>query len=527
MSKEQAYNRNDISQFFKDGKLGQPGLLHFQAAQFVSSELYAKDLCVHVQKGDRAELAALLSSAARGFDPFDCRRPKQIILVTPSGIEAYKKLVAHRAIQKRKQKIKLQPLLIGVEETARNEIPQLNKQARVLISTTVRLIDMIRLGNIELSELEHLILVLPEEVEDSRFDVDMLYLGTKIPSETRILSFQDAGIVFDLGGRKIDSIMSRSEWVDNHAQYRSYITPKQDLLLEEFLFATACDNIVVLTHANDRERLEAKMRRRFEYSPVPHIRFATEGEVIALMKDTDQTELLIIMNLSEEMKSLKFLKLLPLQKHLVEVLFLLPPEQEKQLAHIKESYMAIEKASRPSKDTILEGKVRKLVTELRTQADPDALERCKKIIKQESKFLERSNLLALMVSRYLDEGSKTRKERRPKQQAEATPASAASAKPAAKREKAPHKEKNVPEPGLELQSLYVGVGKQQRVFPKDIIGVFVEHAGISRDEIYNVKVMRSYSFLDVPAAKAEAVVQALADVRVKGRELRVNFTRKK
>ncbi len=539
MSQQQAYARNDIYRFFSDLKLGQPGILHFQTSKFVSSQLDSKGVCVDVRKGDRPELMALLTSAVSDTDTFLCSKPEQIILVSPSIIEKYRKLFGSRSFSKyRKQ---LQPMLFGVQELARNEHSQLNKRAGVFISTTGRLIDFLRMNQVDLSALKQLILLSPEDDETDRFGVDMRFIDIELPGSTRklLFRFEDSPLAIPSTGVRL----SRIDWIDNHARYRSYITPKQDLLLEEFLFATQYNNIKVLSHPKDTIRLKKKARRWFGEAPVPVVRFIDTTADIIKKSASDDVELLIIMHLGEEAADLKPLKLLPLQDRLEEVIFLFSPNQEKQLAHIKESYMAIEQANRPSRDEILEGKLRNLITELRTEADPDVLDRCKRIIKKESKFFERSNLLALMVSRYLDGNEATgragradrrqggrkaeRTERRGKREQVRGNDADKSTAPAAKErqdrsERRPKREKDP-----SRQSLYIGAGKQQRLYPKDIIALLVEQGGLSKEEISNIKILRAYSFVEVPAAKAAAVVEQLANAEVKGRALRINFTKDK
>ena len=78
-----------------------------------------------------------------------------------------------------------------------------------------------------------------------------------------------------------------------------------------------------------------------------------------------------------------------------------------------------------------------------------------------------------------------------------------------------------------VKTLFFSVGKNRRVFPRDLIGFIIEHTAIDNSQIGQVKVLDSYSFIEVVPAVAERVIEVCNGQEFRGRKLTVNFARSK
>lgn len=76
-------------------------------------------------------------------------------------------------------------------------------------------------------------------------------------------------------------------------------------------------------------------------------------------------------------------------------------------------------------------------------------------------------------------------------------------------------------------TLFVSVGKNRRVYPRDLIQLLVGTGKISREEIGEIKVLDSYSFITVKEASAAKAIDNLDGINYRGRSLVVNFAKKK
>ena len=75
-------------------------------------------------------------------------------------------------------------------------------------------------------------------------------------------------------------------------------------------------------------------------------------------------------------------------------------------------------------------------------------------------------------------------------------------------------------------TLFVSVGKNRRVFPKDLSRLFSQQLNIPVSAIGSIKILDSYSFIEIPEAYAQKAIDTLNDTEFRGRNITVNFSRK-
>ncbi len=76
-------------------------------------------------------------------------------------------------------------------------------------------------------------------------------------------------------------------------------------------------------------------------------------------------------------------------------------------------------------------------------------------------------------------------------------------------------------------SMFIGVGKNRRVFPRDLIQLFSSVDEISAEDIGEIKILDNYSFAEITTEKAPALIRELNGTDYRGRKLTVNFARRK
>ncbi|TVR66247.1 MAG: RNA-binding protein [Spirochaetaceae bacterium] len=75
------------------------------------------------------------------------------------------------------------------------------------------------------------------------------------------------------------------------------------------------------------------------------------------------------------------------------------------------------------------------------------------------------------------------------------------------------------------QTLFVSIGKNRRVFPKDFITLITELDGVSGEQIGQIKILDSYSFVEVESSIADRVIETYNGYEYRGRKLTVNYAR--
>lgn len=74
-------------------------------------------------------------------------------------------------------------------------------------------------------------------------------------------------------------------------------------------------------------------------------------------------------------------------------------------------------------------------------------------------------------------------------------------------------------------SIFVGVGRNRRVYPRDLVGLFISVAGIEKERIGNITVLANYSFVQLFKEDADKAISALNGYNFRGRPLSVSYSR--
>ena len=177
----------------------------------------------------------------------------------------------------------------------------------------------------------------------------------------------------------------------------------------------------------------------------------------------------------------------------------------------------------------LRKKIRSLLDELQNEADPDMLNRYRSIFRQEVSFFRRSYFAAHLL--FKAEGP-----------IEAKPAAHSFRPPSGSRNKRETKRSRGGNLKLsrtdsqfedsqqvlseeESAQLFVSIGRNRKVFPRDFISLITAKAGISRHDIGAIRILDNYSFIQIRSLAADSVINALNGQGFRGRTLTVNYAR--
>lgn len=78
-----------------------------------------------------------------------------------------------------------------------------------------------------------------------------------------------------------------------------------------------------------------------------------------------------------------------------------------------------------------------------------------------------------------------------------------------------------------MATLFVGIGKNRRVFPRDVIQLFGGVQGVEASDIGEIKILENYSFVEIKKEKAEQAIAALNGQDYRKRRLNVNYAKRR
>ena len=121
-------------------------------------------------------------------------------------------------------------------------------------------------------------------------------------------------------------------------------------------------------------------------------------------------------------------------------------------------------------------------------------------------------------------GRQERNFRQERTECAAEPAEEAAA-PATEEERPRHPRVEIPED--QATSIFISIGKNRRVYPRDLVGILIAIAGIDRERIGDIKVLANYSFVQLYTEDAQTAIDKLNGYDYRGRKLAVSYSRQK
>jgi hypothetical protein len=183
----------------------------------------------------------------------------------------------------------------------------------------------------------------------------------------------------------------------------------------------------------------------------------------------------------------------------------------------------------------LKARLKELVRTIHEEEDPHEMTAYKKFVKRNVSVFSRAYLTAYLVKTLMNDGTLPSPSRTNAKAAKPRRERRGSEKKSTEKRSAPDNDSGngtneattgnvAPE---DRQTLFVSVGKNRRVYPKDFVALFAEIDGVEGDDIGQIKILDNYSFVEVDKSVADVIIERYNGYDFRGRKLTVNFARNK
>jgi hypothetical protein len=75
-------------------------------------------------------------------------------------------------------------------------------------------------------------------------------------------------------------------------------------------------------------------------------------------------------------------------------------------------------------------------------------------------------------------------------------------------------------------TVFISIGRNRRVFPRDLITLIVQNSSVERSRIGDIRVLDNYSFVQLYAEDCDKVISALDGLEYRGRKLSCSYSKK-
>lgn len=193
--------------------------------------------------------------------------------------------------------------------------------------------------------------------------------------------------------------------------------------------------------------------------------------------------------------------------------------------------------------------LREMVVKIKTEEDPLELNEIRRIFRKNVPITMRSYMAAYILKQFVQNGgrwgggrqgggesgrSKKERETRGGRMSAAEPKKGRLEKPRTEsgetegekaREKRP--QNRIPLDEALSTTLFLSIGRNRRVFPRDLVALISHAADIDRERIGDIRVLDNYSFVQLLSEDTDAIIAALDGYEYRGRKLSVSYSRKK
>ncbi len=171
------------------------------------------------------------------------------------------------------------------------------------------------------------------------------------------------------------------------------------------------------------------------------------------------------------------------------------------------------------------------VQQVKTEEDVEVLSQLKKVFKKNVPLTLRGYVAAYLLKLATGHGRRpymgrrdfSKDSRRSDFRKNEAPASQTASQE--ERNRAPHPHVTI-DPEL-ATTIFVGIGRNRRVYPRDLVGLLVSVAGLDRDRIGDIRVLANYSFIQLFSEDADKAINSLNGYDYRGRKLSVSYSRQK
>jgi len=466
-----------------------------------------RDLVVEIPEIE--DIAGAMVLSALNVDEMGSGEHVSVLLTAQP--DSVKKLTQQLRVFASSSEVAVHAIGLGIDENIKKELQLLSRPPDIIVGTPERIIDHIRRENLTIANVKRILIDLPPDFADSGFDKDVLFIYSKISKRTQTVLFCSS--LAD--GVPLSTILRRPLLLPSEVQSGPIEAPviyqlddeeqKPRVLGDIFYAEEVVDAAVICKSRIAVERLVTYLS---SYGIVTRGLFANAqpaayaeceaqlraGTVRAIVTDSLQTAArvssltrLIVFEMPPDVSNYIELKSRASEIGTCASLLVILAKTEPDIFEGIQEVQYVDTNNRPSNEDILRGKIRSIVKQIKEEEDPDELNKLRKIVRRNVPIFLRGYFMAYLL-----------KEAGGKQTA-----------------------------GGEMKTLFVSIGKNRRVFPRDLSRLFSGTLDIRSSSIGNIKVLDNYSFIDVPEPLAEKAISMLDGKDFRGRKITVNHARKK
>ncbi len=169
------------------------------------------------------------------------------------------------------------------------------------------------------------------------------------------------------------------------------------------------------------------------------------------------------------------------------------------------------------------------VEKVRTQEDPDVLTELKKVFKKNVPLTLRNYVAAYLVKETVKHFHGAY---RPKKNDFRDNKKTYRERPVRDVKKVDLSEDKQIRPRVQIDpecaaTIFISIGRNRRVFPRDLVGLLIGAAGLDRSRIGDIRVLANYSFVQLFKEDAEKTISILNGYDYRGRKLAVSYSKTK
>jgi ATP-dependent RNA helicase DeaD len=396
----------------------------------------------------------------------------------------------------------------GFRGQEKKEHRMLSRNPDVVIGTPNKVIDHIRRGNLDFSNLQTVVIDRTENPEHPGFTEDILFIFSKLPQKKQTLLISHS---LEKDSEKLISLLKRpsvlpvSTWRQLAVPTRNVFiqTVQQDKLpvVVDLILAEPMESLLIqcedpgqasrmskLLKARHIEstlllgslsvQLQNKICQNFSVGKVPILISTFETACSKSLRWVTHVINLTVAPSPESYKPRSFV---------LERIITIADDYERLKERIK---VDAQKNTPPSEDEVFRGMIRQILKRIKEEEDPEVLNHYRNIVRKNVPLTLRSYFAAYMVKQSLT-GEKKKKK------------------------------------SSKITKLFLSMGKNRRVFPRDLIQLFMDRLKAERSQIHDIKVLDNYSFVEVDSSLAGRAIQELSGIEFKDRTLAVNYARKR
>ncbi len=165
----------------------------------------------------------------------------------------------------------------------------------------------------------------------------------------------------------------------------------------------------------------------------------------------------------------------------------------------------------------LQGKIQEILAKIKTEVDPALLNEYRSVLRKEVPFFTRAYVAAYLLMQ-LEGGNRQRKDHENKDRKSRFSRGDGS-------ERVKRDPDSYPLADADSVRLFINVGKNRRVFPREILGIINSETATPKEDIGAIRILDNYSFIQVRNTVADTIIEALNGKNFRGRVLTVNYAK--